>query len=267
LLQRGAGAAQWASCFACFLSLVMLSSALPADLADPSCGHGHALFVTRIGVCALAWNAQAVLAMQLPEASVQATQTRMLGELAQRLTDIDAPAQGLWVQANGAGQLPDHAGQAVAGVQQLLAGQHAHAEDASDEAVWTTTVPAAVLGDLRHHHEAAAAGGLPQLLDIPLDWRGVPDFARQVYVLTRAIAPGQTRTYGDLAQELGGLGLARAVGQALGANPFAPIVPCHRVLAAGREPGGFSGGQGALTKLRMLELEGAAWGGTRSLFE
>ena len=61
-------------------------------------------------------------------------------------------------------------------------------------------------------------------------------------------------------------GAARAVGQALGANPFAPIVPCHRVLAAGRSPGGFSGGQGALTKLRMLEIEGGAWGGTQSLF-
>ena len=59
---------------------------------------------------------------------------------------------------------------------------------------------------------------------------------------------------------------ARAVGQVLGANPFAPIVPCHRVLAAGGKPGGFSGGQGALTKLRMLELEGGAWGGTLSLF-
>lgn len=58
-----------------------------------------------------------------------------------------------------------------------------------------------------------------------------------------------------------------SIRQALGANPFAPIVPCHRVLAAGGRPGGFSGGQGPLTKLRMLELEGAAWGGSRSLFE
>jgi methylated-DNA-[protein]-cysteine S-methyltransferase len=56
------------------------------------------------------------------------------------------------------------------------------------------------------------------------------------------------------------------VGQALGLNPFAPVIPCHRVLAAGAQPGGFSGGGGALTKLRMLEIEGAAWGGTRSLF-
>jgi methylated-DNA-[protein]-cysteine S-methyltransferase len=44
------------------------------------------------------------------------------------------------------------------------------------------------------------------------------------------------------------------------------VIPCHRVLAAGAQPGGFSGGGGALTKLRMLEIEGAAWGGTRSLF-
>ena len=80
------------------------------------------------------------------------------------------------------------------------------------------------------------------------------------------LKPGQTATDGEVATALGVPGAARAVGQALGANPFAPIVPCHRVLAAGGKPGGFSGGQGALTKLRMLEIEGGAWGGTLSLF-
>ena len=69
-----------------------------------------------------------------------------------------------------------------------------------------------------------------------------------------------------MAKTLGEPGAARAVGQALGANPFAPIVPCHRILAAGGKPGGFSGGQGAVTKLRMLVIEGAAFGGSLSLF-
>ena len=245
----------------------MPSFAAAADFtADLSAfSSGHALFVTRIGVCALAWNTQSVLAMQLPEVDALATQTRMLGELAPRLAEAVPPLRQ-WHQAKDAQQLPEHALQAVAGVQHLLAG-HAPPGDTSQEARWATAVPADTLGDLRSHYVPAGAEGLPLLQEIVLDCCGVADFARSVYVLTRAIPPGQTRTYGELAQELGGLGLARAVGQALGANPFAPIVPCHRVLAAGREPGGFSGGQGALTKLRMLELEGAAWGGTRSLFE
>ncbi len=70
------------------------------------------------------------------------------------------------------------------------------------------------------------------MLDVPLDYDGVPPFQRRVYELARAIPPGQVRTYGELARELGEPGAARAVGQALGANPFAPIVPCHRILAA-----------------------------------
>ena len=53
----------------------------------------------------------------------------------------------------------------------------------------------------------------------------------------------------------------------MGSNPFAPVVPCHRVLAAKGKPGGFSAGGGALTKLRMLAIEGAAPGGTPSLFD
>eukprot|EP01036_Dinobryon_divergens_P017807 gene17807-24216_t len=60
-----------------------------------------------------------------------------------------------------------------------------------------------------------------------------------------------------MAAALGEPGAARAVGQALGHNPFAPVVPCHRILAANGRPGGFSAGGGALTKLRMLAIEDA----------
>ena len=93
--------------------------------------------------------------------------------------------------------------------------------------------------------------------DIKLDLEGVGDFHRRVYAITRRIPSGSTRTYGDIAEELGDKGLARAVGQALGLNPFAPIVPCHRVLAAGGKWGGFSAHGGAASKLRMLAIEGA----------
>lgn len=109
-------------------------------------------------------------------------------------------------------------------------------------------------------------GAHDDLRHIVLDMRGVSDFHRRVYEIARRIPPGQTRTYGEIATELGDIGLARAVGQAMGLNPFAPVVPCHRVLAAGNKPGGFSAGGGALTKLRMLGIEGAAPNGTLPLF-
>ncbi len=113
----------------------------------------------------------------------------------------------------------------------------------------------------------ALLNGQPlSLLELELDMARLTPFQRRAYALARSIPPGQTRTYGELAAGLGDPGLARAVGQAMGANPFAPVVPCHRVLAAGHQPGGFSASGGALTKLRLLAIEGAAPGGTPDLF-
>lgn len=117
---------------------------------------------------------------------------------------------------------------------------------------------AAIQGLLQGRHD--------DLLHIALDMRGVSEFHQRIYAIARRIPPGQTRTYGEIAQELGDKTLARAVGQAMGLNPFAPVVPCHRVLAAGNKPGGFSAGGGALTKLRMLGIEDARPNGTGSLF-
>lgn len=114
---------------------------------------------------------------------------------------------------------------------------------------------------------ALLAGEPRDLMEIVLDERGLTDFHRQVYAITRRIAPGRTRSYGEIAAELGDKGLARAVGQALGLNPFAPVVPCHRVLAANGRPGGFSAHGGALSKLRMLAIEGARPNGTAPLFD
>lgn len=99
------------------------------------------------------------------------------------------------------------------------------------------------------------------LRQLPLDMTGVPPFHQRVYELTRCIQPGETLTYGELAQRLGEPGAARAVGQALGANPFAPVVPCHRVLGAQTGTGGFSAHGGLQTKLKLLEIEGARFGG------
>jgi len=104
------------------------------------------------------------------------------------------------------------------------------------------------------------------LADLPLAWADLPAFHRKVYEVTRAIPPGEVLTYGEVARRVGEPGAARAVGQALGHNPFAPVVPCHRVLAAGGKPGGFSAEGGAMTKLRMLEIEKARFGGEPGLF-
>jgi methylated-DNA-[protein]-cysteine S-methyltransferase len=78
-----------------------------------------------------------------------------------------------------------------------------------------------------------------------------------VYEIARTIPPGATLSYGEIAARLGMRGSARAVGQALGRNPFPIVVPCHRVLAAGGKLGGFSANGGVATKLRMLSIEGA----------
>ena len=75
-------------------------------------------------------------------------------------------------------------------------------------------------------------------------WRACRAFHQRVYRAARVIPPGQTLSYGDIAQRVGSPGSARAVGQALGRNPFAIVVPCHRVLAAGGKVGGFSANGG-----------------------
>ncbi|MEO5669619.1 MAG: methylated-DNA--[protein]-cysteine S-methyltransferase [Ramlibacter sp.] len=105
------------------------------------------------------------------------------------------------------------------------------------------------------------------LLDVALDMADVPEFNRRVYEVARAIPPGRTLTYGEVAARMGEPGAARAVGQALGHNPFAPVVPCHRVLAAHSGAGGFSAEGGVATKLRMLQIEKAQLGAERGLFD
>ncbi len=114
---------------------------------------------------------------------------------------------------------------------------------------------------------ALLAGEGDDLSDVVLDLDGVSPFQRGVYEIARRIPPGSTLTYGDIAKQLGGVELSREVGQALGRNPCPIVVPCHRVLAAGNKPGGFSANGGVETKLKMLAIEGAAVNYTPSLFD
>ena len=84
-----------------------------------------------------------------------------------------------------------------------------------------------------------------------------PRFKSAVLAELEAIPPGETRSYGEVAEAVGSPRGARAVGQAVGSNPLPVVIPCHRVLAANRRLGGFGGG--LKWKRFLLELEGATW--------
>jgi methylated-DNA-[protein]-cysteine S-methyltransferase len=104
---------------------------------------------------------------------------------------------------------------------------------------------------------ALMRGEKVDLTATPLDIGQVPDFNARVYAIARAIPPGETLTYGEIAEKLGDKLLARDVGAALGQNPWPIVVPCHRVTAAGGKLGGFSARGGVNTKAKLLVIEGA----------
>jgi methylated-DNA-[protein]-cysteine S-methyltransferase len=113
---------------------------------------------------------------------------------------------------------------------------------------------------------ALIAGERRDLADVVLDLEGVPEFNRRVYAVARTIGPGATLTYGTIAAQLGEPD-ARGVGEAMGQNPCPIIVPCHRVVAAGGKTGGFSAPGGAVTKRRLLAIEGARTEAEPTLFD
>ena len=95
------------------------------------------------------------------------------------------------------------------------------------------------------------------LRGVVLDESGIDPFRRSVYAATREIGPGSTASYGDIARAIGKPDAPRAVGHALGENPYPIVVPCHRVLSAAGALHGFSAPGGIATKRRMLEIERA----------
>jgi len=101
------------------------------------------------------------------------------------------------------------------------------------------------------------AGGATDDPRIPVDLEGTP-FQLQVWQALRDIPPGKTISYKALAQRLGKPQAARAVGQAVGANPIPLIIPCHRVIKADGSLGGFS--SGPERKRWLLEHEGVGGG-------
>ncbi len=110
--------------------------------------------------------------------------------------------------------------------------------------------------------QSLLTGEAADFADIEIDLGEISQLSERVYRVARAIPPGATLTYGEVAAKIGQPGAAREVGQAMGANPVPIIIPCHRVVAADGKIGGFSAPGGAATKQKFLAIEAALAPGT-----
>jgi len=131
---------------------------------------------------------------------------------------------------------------------------HDRFDGPSGETVEGTPPPA--IQDAIDRMVASLRGEADDLVDVPLDLDALPPFQRKVFEVVRTIPAGETMSYGEVAAAVGSPGAARAVGQALGRNPFPIVIPCHRVLAAGGRIGGFTARGGVSVKAKMLAAEG-----------
>ncbi|MEH2531269.1 methylated-DNA-[protein]-cysteine S-methyltransferase [Bradyrhizobium sp. AZCC 1588] len=114
---------------------------------------------------------------------------------------------------------------------------------------------------------ALSRGAARDLSDVALDMTGIPAFNQRVYAYTRAIPRGETRTYAEVAASLRASGAVYSVARAVGRNPFMIIVPCHRVLEAGNYADKISAFGGAISKRRLLSIEGASQTSGKTLFD
>jgi methylated-DNA-[protein]-cysteine S-methyltransferase len=123
-------------------------------------------------------------------------------------------------------------------------------------ASWSEALPQEI-SDCEGRMRAYFDGEEIEFADITLDLGGANELTARAYTELRKIGWGQTTSYGALAKKLGKPHAARAIGAAMGKNPWPLIVPCHRVLAASGKIGGFSAYGGRATKRHMLQLERA----------
>ena len=105
------------------------------------------------------------------------------------------------------------------------------------------------------------------LSDVTLDISSITPFNVRVYKFTRGIPRGETCTYGEVAAKLGASGAEHSVAQAIARNPFMIIVPCHRVLETGNYADKISPNGGAISKRRLLSIEGASGLSSKTLFD
>ena len=115
--------------------------------------------------------------------------------------------------------------------------------------------------------KALLRGGDSDLSEVALDMTGIPDFNQRVYAFTRTIPRGETRIYAEVAGALRASGAVYSVAQAIARNPFMIIVPCHRVLEAGHYADQISPNGGAISKRRLLSIEGTHPTASKTLFD
>lgn len=163
----------------------------------------------------------------------------------ERLTDTPVGTVELWATDQGLRRLGFHAGPDLVRAGETL----------------STDSPPDHLGQTMEALEAYF-GGDPTPLDVPVDLNHVTPFQQRVYDHLITIPRGRVTTYGEIARALGaGPGAARAVGSAVGANPVAIVIPCHRVVASDGRLTGYGGG--LHRKARLLRLEGVDVDGTQ----
>ena len=114
---------------------------------------------------------------------------------------------------------------------------------------------------------ALLRGAAFNFAEVTLDMTGIPAFNQRVYAYARAIPRGETRTYAEIASALRASGAVYSVAQAIVRNPFMIIVPCHRVLAAGNYADKISAHGGAISKRRLLSIEGTSPTASKTLFD
>lgn len=136
---------------------------------------------------------------------------------------------------------------------------HSNANDASSGEALSVGAPPQHLTHAVKAVQDYLAGQL-QTFDLPLDLSAVTPFQLRVYERLLRIPYGHIASYGEVARDLGGEpNAARAVGQAVGANPISIVVPCHRVVAADGKLVGFGGGlprKAALLRIEGIEVDG-----------
>ncbi len=225
-----------------------MSPPVPHPPAEAS---ASALFSTVFGTCGIAWNRIGLTGFQLPED----TDTRPRHSLEAK-TGIHPASEEIPAGNVGEALRPDFAAVSPSGRGIELLPHGPEKRPASETAA--PPLPPVWVRRVMERAQEHFRGRLQDFADIKLDWSRVSDFQRAVYEQTRAIKPGFKRSYGEIAHALAlEPGGARAVGAALGANPWPLIVPCHRVVSAGGKMTGFSAPGGVRTKTRLLTLEGA----------
>jgi len=204
-----------------------------------------ATFPTAIGDCTIAWSDRGLTGFALP-ATPRFPSTSVLSGAAREGSDPSGPAiRSVARERND-----------PSGIPAAPAAYRSGARNAAREAAGRPHIPpalATIIARVQRH----LAGDLQDFADLAYDWSRVTEFQSRVLRAVLAIKPGRTATYGDLARALGAKpGAARAIGGAVGANPWPLLIPCHRILGASGKLTGYSAPGGVATKSALLVLEG-----------